>query len=116
MTSLLILLILVHWVADFVFQTDKMATSKSSSNTWLLIHVGIYAMFLLPFGPVFALVNFCAHLATDFVSSRATSHLWKKNDRHNFFVVIGLDQAAHLIVLILTIPLMGWDIAQLVGL
>lgn len=106
--KILILLVFVHWFADFVMQTDNMAKGKSTSNLWLVKHVGLYALFLVPFGPVFAAVNFLAHIATDYVSSRITSYLWQKGDRHNFFVVIGMDQALHLVVLILTIPLMGW--------
>lgn len=107
-TTLLIFLLLVHWVADFVCQTDEMAINKSSSNAWLFTHTGVYACFLLMFGPVYAIVNWAAHTLTDYCSSRASSYFWKKNDRHNFFVVIGFDQFLHIAVLILTIPLMGW--------
>lgn len=108
MINTICLLILVHWIADFIFQTDKMAINKSSNNLWLFKHVALYALFLLPFGPLFATVNFGAHFLTDYVSSRVSSFFWKKNDRHNFFVAIGADQALHMLVLILTIPLMGW--------
>lgn len=103
---MIIALIWVHWVADFIFQTDKMALNKSTSLKWLSSHIGVYTLPLFIFGWKFALINGAAHFATDFCSSRATSYLWKKGDRHNFFVVIGLDQALHLTVLFLTIPLM----------
>jgi len=101
----LILLVWVHFFADFICQTDKMAINKSSSNKWLSIHVGIYALFLIPFGIEFALVNFALHFITDYISSRATTALWKAEKRHWFFVVIGADQALHLTALIATYPI-----------
>lgn len=103
---LLIVVILVHWLADFVFQTDKMAKSKSTNPEWLVTHVTCYALFLVPFGLMFAAVNFVAHLTTDFFSSQITSYFWRLERRHEFFVTIGLDQALHMIVLVLTFPLM----------
>lgn len=103
------LVLVAHWIADFIIQTDKMAVNKSTSMKWLLSHIGVYTLFMLCcFGPKYAIVNGLAHLATDFVTSRVTSYLWKKGDRHNFFVVIGLDQLLHSMVLILTLPLAGW--------
>lgn len=95
----------IHWMADFIFQTDKMAINKSTSIRWLSSHVLAYSAFFLPFGIKFALINGAAHFVTDFCTSRATSYLWKKGDRHNFFVVIGFDQALHLTILLLTLPL-----------
>ena len=99
----LIAVLWVHWFADFCMQTDTMAQNKSTSYKWLGSHILVYSLFLLPFGWGFALTNACAHFVTDAISSRATSYLWKKGDRHNFFVVISIDQALHLTVLVLTL-------------
>ena len=98
-----------HWVADFIFQTDKMAQNKSTSWPWLSSHVLTYSVFMLPYGPIYALVNGAAHFVTDAITSRVTSYLWRQEKRHDFFVVIGFDQLLHIVVLIATIPLMGWD-------
>lgn len=97
-----LIIIWLHWLADFVLQTDKMATNKSTSMKWLLSHVSVYSVCLLIVGWKFAIVNGLAHLIIDFFTSKATSYLWKKGDRHNFFVVIGMDQALHLSILYLT--------------
>lgn len=104
--TMLLLLVWVHFVADFMFQTDKMAQSKSTSNKWLTIHIAVYSVFFIPFGWQFALANGVLHWITDYFSSRATTYLWKKEERHWFFVVIGLDQVIHLTCIVLLYSLM----------
>lgn len=111
MTSFLILLV-VHWIADFVLQTHWQASNKSKNNVALFRHVMIYAASLgvsaaLIFGPgigwlLFVLVNFALHFATDYITSRASSKLYAKHDWHNFFVVICFDQMIHQLTLGLT--------------
>jgi hypothetical protein len=36
--------ILVHWFADFVLQTHKEATNKSTSFRWLVSHTSTYSV------------------------------------------------------------------------
>ena len=117
----LVLAILVaHWWADFTQQTDEMAIGKSSSNWWLTIHVGVYAAWLtavllcfgwLWFKPfqamVWLFVNIILHWVTDWFTSRWTTRLWKAERRHDFFVVIGVDQLIHAATLLTSAALLS---------
>ncbi len=95
-------LVWLHFLGDFLLQSDKMALSKSSSMRWLGIHVAVYSAVFIPFGLKFVLANYVLHFITDAISSRLTSRLWKQDKRHWFFVVIGADQAIHMSCLLLT--------------
>jgi hypothetical protein len=100
-------LLAVHWVADFVLQSRWMSVNKSKRFDALSLHVGTYTGALLvgsglviglrqiPLLVLFVGANGCLHLATDFVTSRITSHLWSKQREHDFFVMIGFDQLIH---------------------
>lgn len=103
---LILTVIWTHWVADFVFQSDKMAKSKSSSIGWLTLHIAQYSTILwFVFRWKFAAANGIMHWIVDYVTSRVNSKLWAANERHWFFVNIGLDQAIHMSALIFTLPL-----------
>lgn len=98
----------VHFIADFIFQTDEMAKNKSTSNYWLGKHILVYTAFLLPFGIMYALVNGILHFMTDYVSSRASKRQWDQGNVHNFFVVVGADQFFHVMCLVWTYPILSW--------
>lgn len=100
--GVILVLVWMHFIADFVLQTDWMAKNKSSSNVALTIHVVLYSIPFIWFGWVYAIVNGMLHFATDYVTSRVTSHFWKTEQRHLFFVVIGADQALHMTALFAT--------------
>lgn len=98
---------LIHWIFDFHLQTEKMAQNKSTDNTTLLGHclvyyVGLALMCVFNYGAMSARVwvlfiwgNFAAHFLTDWITSRATSALYKEGRLHDFFVVYGADQMIH---------------------
>lgn len=110
-------LLAVHWIADFVLQTHWQASNKSKNNVALTRHVMIYtacigAASLLLLGhdnlgwPVFMIGNGALHWITDYFTSRWSSKLYAKQDWHNFFVVIGLDQLIHQVTLATTLWLL----------
>lgn len=116
-------LLAIHWLADFVLQTHWQASNKSKNNEALARHVGTYTFVLFIGSAVifwsaniaplkwiaFVLGNGALHFATDYCTSRWSSRLYAKQDWHNFFVVIGLDQLIHQATLAAT---MAWLIRQ----
>ena len=103
MLSSILAIIWLHFLGDFILQTDKMATNKSTSNKWLLIHTGVYTLPLFLLGWKFALINGAAHGIVDFVTSRLTSKAYQAGKRGLFFKIIGADQAIHFSVMVLTL-------------
>ncbi len=109
----LLAIFVVHFLADFVFQTSQMATGKSKSLKWLSIHVGVYglvsllSMYLVGnsvnsyyLGFSWWLGNVALHFITDFLTSKVTSHFWESKNMRLFFVMIGFDQLIHNVCLI----------------
>lgn len=111
----LAVILLSHWIADFICQTNEMAQNKSSSNHWLSKHITMYSfVMVLTAGMHIALsqrdsnplailgwvcMNGVLHFCIDFVTSRVNKYLWDQGQVHNFFVSVGLDQALHLLCL-----------------
>ncbi len=102
---LILSVIWLHFLGDFILQSDKMAQNKSKSLKWLTIHICVYTLPLFVLGWRFALINGLAHWVVDFFTSKATSKLWEKKEVHYFFVVIGFDQALHMTIMFLTLGL-----------
>jgi len=123
-------IVIVHWIADFIFQAEEWANNKSKSNAHLFIHVSIYTViwallgsFLfvnpcdssifgycvdLPKFAIFLVVTFVAHFITDYKTSRIVKRRFDKkyygSPIPNFgaFTVIGFDQVLHYAQLFLT--------------
>lgn len=111
-----LILLTVHFIADFMLQTHWQASNKSKNNHALARHVGAYTIVLLFAVPfifpdqdrgwvLFVGVNCVLHFVTDYCTSRLSSRLWAKQDWHNFFVVIGADQLIHQATLACTMVL-----------
>lgn len=119
-------ILLFHWIADFVFQTDKMARGKSKEWWPLLSHTLTYsAVMIIALGILsginymkngetiptsvilhFAWITFIFHTAQDYITSRINSRLHAAGKIHEFFVSIGFDQLLHFIQLLLTLQLL----------
>ena len=54
---LFLLIVWVHFVADFVMQSKRMAETKSTDNKFLLSHCAVYTAFFIPFGLAYAFDN-----------------------------------------------------------
>ena len=98
----IIIILIIHFIADFVLQSSWMAQNKSKSNIALLTHVLVYMVPFLLIGFWYALLNAFLHFIIDYNTSRLTSKLWAEGKVHWFFVVIGLDQTLHFICLFST--------------
>jgi hypothetical protein len=62
----------------------------------------MYSVPFLYFGWKFALFNLVAHFIVDFISSRVVAYFWHKDNKYASFAFIGLDQAIHLTILLLS--------------
>jgi hypothetical protein len=120
MTTIAIFSLLVgHFIADFVAQTD--AKGKSHDLWFLSLHVTVYTLIMMlvvaacgiigvgavqPWPvAVFVFITFVCHWVTDYASSRVSSALYQAEKHHDFFVVVGLDQLLHYTQLIFTYQL-----------
>ena len=103
MTIQLFLIIWLHFIGDFVLQSDKMAIHKGRSVKFLGLHCLVYSVPLFLFGWQFAIVNGFAHFAVDFGTSRLSGYYFSIKKRHAFIVTIGFDQAIHMSFLVGTL-------------
>lgn len=124
---LIMQIIFIHWVADFICQSDWMALNKSSSMNALLAHTGVYSLcwFVLHFTGLtnhqvvlFVLITFVIHTTQDFLTSRVNKLLIPKREylagsdeyfRYKpgsvwayFWIGVGFDQILHYGQLIFT--------------
>lgn len=116
MEIVLLSILFVHFVADFIMQSDEQAKGKSVSIYWLSEHVLTYSfiwfLFILGFSKnleqsvLFFVITFLTHFITDFITSRVGKRFWDKGDTHNGFIVIGFDQILHYVQLYLTFQIL----------
>lgn len=98
----IIIILVLHFIADFVLQTNWMAVNKSKNNLALFVHVAVYSAVFCFVGLIYAVINGILHFIVDFITSRITSKLWKEQNYRLFFTVIGLDQTLHFVCLFST--------------
>lgn len=112
MALFFITLLFFHWFGDFLLQNDWMALNKSKSFLALSLHVLIYStcitigflLSVLMLDPWITLgfffINGISHFVIDAITSRINGWLWRKDERHYFFVSIGFDQLVHTSILL----------------
>ncbi|SHG85020.1 DUF3307 domain-containing protein [Flagellimonas flava] len=102
-------LLVAHWVGDFLLQSSKMATEKSFSLKWLSIHVlvysltiGAFSLFVFPLMLVtqYILINGALHWVTDFFTSKMAAR--HQGNPRIFYPVLGFDQMVHALCLYVT--------------
>ena len=104
-----IVIIWIHFITDFIFQSRWIAENKGK-NIWVLIlHSIIYCLPFIVFGFTFAIINGILHGVVDFVTSKITTYFYKNKDNYGFFTTIGFDQALHITILFLTYNYIVWE-------
>lgn len=115
-------ILFIHWVADFLFQTEWQAKNKSTSKYALTMHILGYSTACLLICNAYSIlthnylmvalfppITFICHWITDYFTSRWTSKLYSKKKYYGFpafFSVIGFDQFLHYAQLIITFQLL----------
>lgn len=113
-----LLVVLVHWIADFIFQDERWALGESKNLIPLLSHTCVYSLiWLIPVwlftndfsgAFMFMFITFISHTTTDYFTSKVVSK--KFADKHmggpipnlGAFTTIGFDQVLHYAQLIIT--------------
>lgn len=105
----ILLILFIHWMADFVLQTDHQATTKSENFRSLFHHTLIYSSCWLVLWPLLGMdtltfvgFTFLAHTLTDFFTSKLSARFRKEKKERAFFIGLGFDQLLHYTQLILT--------------
>lgn len=128
-TILVAQLLLVHFISDFLLQSDWMAQNKSKNTDILFIYCTVYGLpFLVFLNLHFVAFLILVHYIVDFITSRITAPMFKKwydyqvikikgkltaeqesdaPSLHYFFVVIGFDQWLHFVTLLIGVYLYG---------
>jgi len=117
--TIILILLFAHWIGDFMLQKEEWAVTKHNNFTNLQKHTAVYTLTISIFVGIwmllqseiefrlislllFMLVTSIVHTIIDFITSKITHRLYDKGNMHVFFIVIGLDQLLHYIILILT--------------
>lgn len=108
-----IVILIAHYIGDFICQSRPMADNKSKNIYWLLTHGTIYSavmfVLLLIFSraslgiiSVYILINGVLHTIVDKFSSMYSTKFYQQKRDYNMFCIIGGDQLLHYIILLLT--------------
>lgn len=93
----ILIIIIIHWISDFIMQDEKWALGKSKNWSDLLQHTFTYSLMMFGllgssyyliigerltfyFGFYFFLITFIFHTATDYITSRIVSRRFGKEE------------------------------------
>lgn len=116
---LVLILIIGHWLSDFIFQTTEDTFNKTNKNI-LSIHSLEYSTLISVIVGInmlagiivtdkwyyiigFFISTFILHYIIDYLTSKLSKIYWDKKDRFGYFSTIITDQLVHLILLFLTV-------------
>lgn len=124
---LVLAILFVHWIADFVFQTDKEAKGKSKEFKYLISHTVTYSLifgmfmciYVIASTPLysynhngikligsFSVITLVAHTIQDHITSRINAKLYANGKIHEFFVSVGFYQFLHFAQLLITFKIL----------
>ena len=87
MIEIILLIIWIHFISDFLLQTDFIAINKSKNINVLMLHCLIYSIPFLIFGVEYAFINGILHFIVDFITSKLTTYLWGKKKGIGFLLL-----------------------------
>jgi hypothetical protein len=112
---MLYLMILAHFVSDFLLQTRRMGKEKSENENVLFMHIAIVFLCFLPFGWLLSLANAMVHMLIDRHIWRAYKWYAKRSIKNGsplfvygeykywedkwFYTTIGFDQTLHILTI-----------------
>ena len=106
----IIILILMHTIADFFLQGSKLSRLKAIKSPYLFEHVGIYTLLFVVLSPlvlgltivqglIFSFLNGFLHLVIDYFTGKFKTK-YIDTDESKYIATIGLDHSLHLVLLI----------------
>jgi hypothetical protein len=119
---LLIMMMLGHWIADFLLQNSWMADNKSTKLYPLMVHCLFYALFMSAYITAAHNVHWWGlsswnvttilyvitlfwftHFVIDYCTSKITHAAFKKGKIRFLFNTVGFDQFLHFLVIVYVI-------------
>lgn len=116
---LILIMIIGHWLSDFIFQTTGDIFKKGNKNiltihsieysalmsfiVWVCVAIGIIDTLKWYYIIGFFITTFITHYIVDYFTSKLSNIYWNESRRFEYFSTIITDQILHLLIIFLTI-------------